>query len=173
MALGGLTLPGLLRAEAAAGRPSHKSVIMVYLSGGLAHQDTFDLKPERPGRGPRRVQADRDATCPASRSASSCRGWPQCMDKLAVVRSLVGLRDEHSQLAEHAPASTMDVSAAREQAALRLASIARVQGPIDPVVPPFVDLFPTMQHKPYNTPGPGQLGPRRRRGARWTATSSR
>src|SRR5688572_22883634 len=49
LAVGGLTLPQLLRAEASAGiRRSHKSVIMVYLSGGLAHQDTFDLKPEAP-----------------------------------------------------------------------------------------------------------------------------
>ena len=28
----------------------------------------------------------------------------------------------------------------------------------NPVVPPFVDLAPTMQHKPYNSPGPGLLG---------------
>src|SRR5882724_6813003 len=49
LALGGLTLPDLLRAEqtAKAGR-SNKSVIMVYLTGGLAHQDTFDLKPNAP-----------------------------------------------------------------------------------------------------------------------------
>src|SRR5437870_4184667 len=47
LALGGLTLPQLLRAEQASGR-SHKSIIMVYLSGGLAHQDTFDLKPNAP-----------------------------------------------------------------------------------------------------------------------------
>ena len=50
---GGLSLPGLLQAEArgreAIGpRSSHKSVIMVYLSGGLSHQDTFDLKPDAP-----------------------------------------------------------------------------------------------------------------------------
>src|SRR5262249_41663165 len=52
LAMGGLCLSDLLQAEAqgANGRPqrSHKSVIMVYLSGGLAHQDTFDLKPEAP-----------------------------------------------------------------------------------------------------------------------------
>src|SRR5581483_7883399 len=47
LAVGGLTLPGLLRAEEKTGR-SHKSVIMVYLSGGMAHQDTFDLKPDAP-----------------------------------------------------------------------------------------------------------------------------
>src|SRR5438270_7526425 len=49
LAVGGLSLPGLLRAEQQAGiRKSHKAVIMVYLSGGLAHQDTFDLKPTAP-----------------------------------------------------------------------------------------------------------------------------
>ena len=49
LAVGGLTLPGLLRAESAAGTgSSQKSVIMVYLSGGLSHQDTFDLKPLAP-----------------------------------------------------------------------------------------------------------------------------
>ena len=47
LAMGGLALPQLLRAEERSGK-SHKSVIMVYLSGGLAHQDTFDLKPSAP-----------------------------------------------------------------------------------------------------------------------------
>ena len=35
--------------------------------------------------------------------------------------------------------------------------ISRMQGPVDPVMPPFVDLSPVMQHRPYNTPGPGIL----------------
>src|SRR5437588_424019 len=48
LALGGLTLPQLLHAEQQSGRRSQRSVIMVYLSGGLAHQDTFDLKPNAP-----------------------------------------------------------------------------------------------------------------------------
>jgi uncharacterized protein (DUF1501 family) len=38
--------------------------------------------------------------------------------------------------------------------------VSRVQGATSPVVPPFVDLFPTMQHKPYNSPGPGMMGQR-------------
>src|SRR5438132_16620 len=37
--------------------------------------------------------------------------------------------------------------------------IARVLGPTSPLLPPFVDLFPTMQHRPYNIPGPGFAGP--------------
>ena len=48
LGVGGLTLPQLMRAEAASGKKTHKSVIMVYLSGGMAHQDTFDLKPNGP-----------------------------------------------------------------------------------------------------------------------------
>src|SRR5262249_2864628 len=48
LALGGLTPPQLLRAEAVTSGRLYKSVIMVYLSGGLAHQDTFDLKPDAP-----------------------------------------------------------------------------------------------------------------------------
>src|SRR5436190_12287720 len=49
LGLGGLTLPGLLRAESAAGlRSSHKSVILIYLVGGPPHQDMFDLKPNAP-----------------------------------------------------------------------------------------------------------------------------
>ncbi|MCY2966108.1 MAG: DUF1501 domain-containing protein, partial [Planctomycetota bacterium] len=49
LALGGLTLPQVLRADAASGKPnSKKSVIMVFLSGGPPHQDMFDLKPEAP-----------------------------------------------------------------------------------------------------------------------------
>jgi hypothetical protein len=50
--LAGLTLPTLLRAEAAAGpQPSAsraKSVILVFLGGGLSHHDSFDPKPEAP-----------------------------------------------------------------------------------------------------------------------------
>jgi hypothetical protein len=38
LGFGGLTLPGLLRAEASAGiRASHKSVILIYLVGGPPH----------------------------------------------------------------------------------------------------------------------------------------
>ena len=76
LALGGLTLPEILRAEAQAGtkRP-RKSVIMIYLCGGPPHQDMYDLKIDAPVeiRGP--VRPSRP-TCPASRSANICRGWP-------------------------------------------------------------------------------------------------
>src|SRR5436309_15762974 len=49
LALGGLTLPEILRAEEQAGTSSpHKAVIMIFLSGGPPHQDMVDLKPDAP-----------------------------------------------------------------------------------------------------------------------------
>jgi hypothetical protein len=36
--------------------------------------------------------------------------------------------------------------------------VSKVHGGTDPLTPPFIDLFPTMQHRPYNSPGAGYLG---------------
>ncbi len=44
-----LSLSGLLRLSAAEGiADSGRSAILVFLSGGPSHQDTFDLKPQAP-----------------------------------------------------------------------------------------------------------------------------
>src|SRR5262249_24775976 len=78
------------------------------------------------------------------------------MDKLAVIRSLVGQLDEHSSF-QSMTGFPMRIS--RQEGKPHFGSvISKMQGPVDPVVPPFVDLSPVMQHKPYNTPGPGYLG---------------
>lgn len=155
LGFGGLTLPGLMRAEAAAGKRSHKSVIMVYLSGGLAHQDTFDLKPLAPSE----VRGEFHPIGTNLPGVQVCELLPRlarCMDKLVVVRSLVGQRDEHSSWQSYT-GTTMD-AAKREMKPHFGSVVARVQGQTDPVMPAFVDLSPTMVHKPYNTPGPALLG---------------
>src|SRR5918911_1504339 len=49
LAMGGISLSQLLQAEAVAGSGKrHKSVIMIFLSGGPPHQDMFDLKMDAP-----------------------------------------------------------------------------------------------------------------------------
>src|SRR4051812_4449993 len=156
MAMGGLSLPELLRAEARAGTGrSHKSVILVYLSGGLAHQDTFDLKPEAP-EGIRGEFKPIDTKLPGVQFGELLPRLSATADKLAVIRSVVGLRDEHSSF-QSITGFPMDFS--RIQGKPHFGSVvAKAQGPVNPVVPPFIDLFPVMQHKPYNTPGPGNLG---------------
>src|SRR5262245_59936586 len=57
LGLGGLTLANLLRAEARAAEAgaaeagaaaAPKSAIMIFLSGGPSHMDTYDMKPDLP-----------------------------------------------------------------------------------------------------------------------------
>jgi uncharacterized protein (DUF1501 family) len=50
----GLTLPGLVRARETAGTPGHRSVILLWMTGGPSQIDTWDPKPDRPlnNRGP-------------------------------------------------------------------------------------------------------------------------
>ena len=101
LGIGGFTLADLLRAEAAAGTgSSHKAVINIHLSGGPSHQDMFDLKPEAP------VEF-RGEFNPISTNVSGleiCEHFPQLAkmaDRFAVVRSLIGSYDDHSNFHTH------------------------------------------------------------------------
>src|SRR5476651_1052250 len=156
LAMGGLTLPSILQAEQQAGTRSHKAIIMVYLSGGLSHHDSFDMKPDAPDeiRGEFKPIATRVPGIQISEYLPRLAGM---MDKLAVVRSIVGLRDEHSSF-QTTTGYGMDIT--RREGKPNLGSVvSRVLGRTDPVTPAYVDLFPTMQHRPYNIPGPGIAGP--------------
>jgi hypothetical protein len=161
LAMGGLALPTMLRAEAAAAtagstsRAGHKSVIMVYLSGGLAHQDSFDLKPHAPAE-VRGEFSPIDTSLPGVEVCELLPRLAQRMDRLAVIRSIVGLRDEHTSF-QNLTGYPMDISL-REGKPNFGSVIARVQGTADEILPPFVDLFPTMQHRPYNSAKGGMLG---------------
>src|SRR4051794_26537130 len=51
LGLGGLTLADLLRLKAQGAvdpQSTHKAVIMIFLSGGPSHIDTYDMKPDAP-----------------------------------------------------------------------------------------------------------------------------
>jgi hypothetical protein len=90
--LGGLNLPGLLRAEAAGPRPGipagkAKHVIALYLLGGAATQDMFDLKPAAPAevRGEFKPIATSAPGVQVSEHLPRLARW---MHKAAVVRSV-------------------------------------------------------------------------------------
>src|SRR5947207_4994312 len=96
LGMGGLALPQLLKAEAASGvRKSHKAVIMIYLPGGPPHQDTFDLKLDAPSeiRGEFRPIS---TNVPGIQICEHLPKLAKIMDKLVVLRSVVGAVDEHS-----------------------------------------------------------------------------
>jgi hypothetical protein len=156
LAMGGLALPQLLQAEQHSGRPSGKAVIMVYLSGGLSHHDSFDLKPEAPREiaGEFRPIATR---VPGIRISEHLPRLAAMMDRLAIVRSIVGLRDEHSS---YQTLTGYTMTPAQREGKPNVCSVAaRVLGSRSPLLPAYVDLFPTMQHRPYNIPSPGIAGP--------------
>ncbi len=160
LAVGGLTLPQLLSAESLAGAGTsaqrrHKSVIMVYLSGGLSHQDTFDLKPDAPAevRGEFNPIA---TTVPGIQFSELLPKMAMVADRCSVIRSVVGQRDEHSSFQNLTGFTMGEVQ--RNGLPNFGSVVARVQGATNEVTPPFVDLFPTMQHRPYNSTGAGYLG---------------
>jgi uncharacterized protein (DUF1501 family) len=158
LGIGGLTLPGLLRAEAASGiRSSHKSVILIYLVGGPPHQDLFDLKPGAP----KEVAGPWKPTATNVTGVQICEALPRLariMDQLVVVRSLVGNQAEHDAIQVyngHHPRRPTPSGGWPQLGS----AVAKLQGPVDPSVPPFVSLCYTCTHGPYNEPGPGFLGP--------------
>jgi len=96
LALGGLALPDILRAEARSGqRNPAKGIIMVLLPGGPTHLDTFDLKPDAPAE----IRGEFRPTATNVPGIAICELMPRLArmaDKLAIVRSLVGFRDDHN-----------------------------------------------------------------------------
>jgi hypothetical protein len=80
------------------------------------------------------------------------------MDKLVVVRSLVGNQSDHDAVQVfngHHPRKPTPAGGWPQLGSV----VARVQGPADQAIPPFVSLCYTCTHGPYNEPGPGFLGP--------------
>jgi hypothetical protein len=152
LAVAGVGLPQLLQAARA---DRHKSVIMVYLSGGISHQDTVDLKPGAPS-GIRGEFNPISTNVPGIQVCELLPRLARCADKYSIIRSVVGQPDEHSSFLSCAGFPMSQVQ--REGKPHFGSVVARVKGQADPTVPAFVDLFPTMQHKPYNSPGPGMLG---------------
>ena len=157
LGLGGLTLPGLLRAEAAAGiRSSKKSVIFIYLVGGPPHQDMFDLKPDAPKEiaGPWKPIPTR------VNGIQICEAFPKMaalMDRMTIIRSLVGNQADHdAQQVFHGydPRKPKPAGGWPQFGSI----VSRLQGPTHPSIPPYVSLCYTCTHGPYNEPGPGFLG---------------
>jgi hypothetical protein len=158
LGMGGLTLPQLLRAEAQSGiRKGHKAVIMIFLPGGPSHQDMFDLKPDAPAE-------FRGEFKPIDTNVAGiqiCEHLPKIarlMDKCAILRSIVGASGGHDAVQ---CLTGRRMAGAPQGGWPSLGStISRLQGPVDPSIPPFVGLSPSdMAFKAWADAGtPGFLG---------------
>lgn len=156
LAMGGLSLPQLLRAEQQSGTgQSHKAIIMIYLTGGPPHQDMVDLKPHAPTEIRGEFQPIQ-TNIPGIEISEHMPRVAAMMDKFALIRSLVGAEDRHSSF----QCVTGRTFRSQPQGGWpEIGSVlSRLRGPVDPSVPPAIDLSMHMEHLPYNLPGPGYLG---------------
>jgi len=176
LGLGGLALPEILQAEAESGvTPSSsskgvaKGIIMVLLPGGPSHLDMFDLKPEAPAE----IRGEFQPIATNVPGIDICEQMPRLAglaDKLALVRSLVGFRDDHNThwcvtgWESHPPMTASPIIAGYPPGDWPSlgALLSRQFGPRVPGVPPTVDLTskdPDARFILRTPPGqPGYLG---------------
>lgn len=157
LGLGGLSLPDLLRAEDQSGRgSSHRSVIMVFLTGGPPHQDMVDLKPDAP-------LEYRGEFSPIPTNVSGiniCEHLPrmaQRMDRMAVIRTLVGSEGRHAAF------QCLHGHPVRNQPPggwpCLGSAVSKLQGPVNQEIPACVSLQPRIGGAGWSDPGqPGFTG---------------
>jgi Protein of unknown function (DUF1501) len=140
LGFGGLTLPDLLRSDAAAStHQAQKSIINVYLPGGPSHIDTFDLKPDAPAeiRGEFRPIA---TTVPGMEICQLMPKLAQLGKKFAIVRSLTGFQNEHSPSQTESGWSVTELQSLGGHPSIG-AAVARLRGTTTASsLPTFVDL---------------------------------
>lgn len=162
MAMGGASLPEILRAEADAGQPTqklkHKAVIMVFLAGGPPHQDMWDIKTDAPSE-IRGEFSEIPTNVPGIRIGEEFPKIAKMADKFAFIRSMVGAEGPHDAMmcltgrkgnSNVPPGGWPSIGAA----------VSSLQGKVNDACPPFIGLSPKCGHDEWGDPGKsGFLGP--------------
>src|SRR5258708_27134447 len=151
LGLGGLTLPQLLQAEARSGiRSSHKAIIMIFLPGSPSHQDIFDLKMDAPSE-IRGEFKPINTKVPGIQICEHLLQLARIMDKLVLIRSMVGADGDHDAF------QCLTGRSVRNQPAGGWPSlgstISKLQGPVNDAIPPFIGLSPKMGHMEWADAG--------------------
>jgi Protein of unknown function (DUF1501) len=158
------TLADVYRAEAAklkqnptASLSQHKAIINVFLGGGPPHQDMFDLKMDAPAE----IRGEMKPIATAVPGIQICEVFPRMaamMDKFAIIRSVVGATGGHD--AYQCTTGWRNESLAAIGGRPSIGSVlSKIQGSVDPSVPPFVGLAEKTAHGPWSDAGKaGYLG---------------
>ncbi len=164
LGLGGLALPELLRAETGIAPAkdhstggSRKSIIMIFLPGGPPHQDMFDLKMDAPKeiRGEFKPIA---TNVPGIHIGELFPLMARQMDKLAIIRSVVGATGSHDAFQCVTGRSKRNMPPGGWPSLG--SALSRLEGPAQSGIPAFVGLSPKMGHIEWSDNGdPGFLGP--------------
>jgi hypothetical protein len=153
---GALSLADVLRAEdQVPARSRHKSVIHIFLGGGPPHQDMWEIKTDAP----KEIRGEFQPISTAVPGIQIGEAFPRIaamMDKCAVIRSVVGCVDRHEPFQCHTGWTRDSLASVGGRPCLGAAA-AKLQGPVDRSVPPFVGLT---NLGVWKDPGqPGYLGP--------------
>jgi hypothetical protein len=156
---GALALADLGRLEAAQGKSARqKSVINIFLGGGPPHQDMFDLKMEAPDE----IRGEFSPIATKIPGFQICEVFPKLasiMDRCAVIRSVVGATDRHDAFQCMTGWTVKDLASLGGRPSLG-SVVAKLKGPTEPSVPPFVGLAdPTKEIRWSDSGKPGFLGP--------------
>ena len=154
MALGGLALPEVLRAEAKAGTSAgHRAIINIYMPGGPSHIDLWDLKPDAPAE----IRGEFQPIATNVPGIEICELFPrmaQMMDKFVPVRSIAdadGLHDGYQCMTgrrrrDRTPPGGWPASGSW---------VSHLQGPVNGAVPPNVALMYSTGNRTWGEPGTG------------------
>jgi hypothetical protein len=154
MALGGLALPQILRAEATQGTGrSHKAIINVFLPGGPPHIDMWDLKPDAPAE----IRGEYSPIKTNVPGMEICELFPRLAamaDKFAIIRSLSDSDGEHSAFqcmtgrkrGQQPPPGGWPAMGAWA---------SKLKGSVDPAIPAHLSLMYRTGARGWGEPGTG------------------
>lgn len=151
--IAGLSVPNLLRVKAEAARqgkrsPGQKSVILLWMTGGPSHIDTWDMKPERPlmNRGP---FSPIETKVPGIFICEHLPKQAAMMDKLTLIRSVDCRKSSHQpnqviQTGDRLAAPRTNSKGHQYPAIASLCT--KFRGPNNPAMPPYVAFYKHTSH---------------------------
>ncbi len=141
LAVGGLTLPDLLRLRAAGAAPAkHKAVIQIWQAGGPSHLDMYDLKPNAPSevRGEFKPIA---TNVPGIQIGEHLPRQAAIMDKLAILRSAYHTNAGHGMGSQWMLTGYQPTIEVNDNIYPSCGSVvAKLRGPNEPGLPAYVNL---------------------------------
>jgi hypothetical protein len=152
LSLLGLSLPQLLAARSARAESGErsfgraKSCILLFMWGGPAHQDTWDMKPDAPAE----IRGEFSPIATNLPGVTVCEHFPQLarrMDQLCQVRSMTHNNADHTPsthflLTGQPPPPATDVRAQWPHIGSVLSHLGRGRG----ALPPFVSMRPKLDN---------------------------
>ncbi|MEC8556283.1 MAG: DUF1501 domain-containing protein [Planctomycetota bacterium] len=155
---GGFGLSNILKAESSGGSGAksttglgHKAVINVFLAGGPPHQDMWEIKSDAPTE----IRGEFRAIPTTASGVEICEVFPKLaslMDKSAVIRSVVGCNGRHESYSCMSGWDSVNMKNLGGRPAIGSA-LAKLYGPVDPSVPPYVGLAAKTKHMPWSDSG--------------------